>query len=92
MTDTPLSLAEAEALAARARLAATVEILQARLDPKTVAKKATHDIAVASEKAARIGADAVMENPGKSAGVAAVIGLFLMRKPLMSLMHRRRDR
>ena len=92
MTNTPLSLAEAEAIAARARLAATLETLQARLDPKTVAKKATQDVVVAGEKAARIGADAVMQNPGKSAGVAAVVGLFLIRKPLLSLLRRRRER
>lgn len=92
MTDSPLYRAEAEALAARARLAATLETLQARLDPKTVAKKATQDVVDAGEKAARVGAEAVMQNPGKTAGVAAAIGLFLIRKPLLSLLRRRRDR
>ncbi|KQM65078.1 hypothetical protein ASE75_08520 [Sphingomonas sp. Leaf17] len=92
MTDTPLALAEAEALAARARLAATLETLQSRLDPKAMAKKATQDVVDASEKAARVGAEAVKDNPGKAAGVAAAIGLFLVRKPLLSMLRRRRDR
>lgn len=90
MTNSRIALAEAEALAARARLSSTLETLQVRLDPKAVARKATQDVVDSGEKAARAGAKVVKDNPGATAGVAAALGLFLVRKPLMALWRNRR--
>ncbi|WP_298092858.1 DUF3618 domain-containing protein [uncultured Sphingomonas sp.] len=88
MSDEPvrhLADAEAQAAAARERLSHTVGQLQARLDPKLLAREARE----AGLQAARSGVDNARRNPGVVAGATGLLGLFLVRKPLCRLLRRR---
>jgi len=92
MTDsvTRLALAEAEAIVARERLSTTLTTIQARLDPKTLARTAARDVADRSGAVAMAGVDTAIRNPGAVAGVTAVAGLFLARHRIAALFGRNR--
>lgn len=81
--------AEAETKIARDRLSATLADLQERLDPRILARTAARDAQEAGERAARVGADTVRRNPGATAGLAALAGLFLARHRIAALFRRK---
>lgn len=88
MSDDEPSLAVAQARSdrARQRLAATLVELQARLNPKALAREAAHELREAGQELAREGLDTVKRHPLTIAGVATAVGLFLARRPLRSLV------
>lgn len=88
MSDEPvrhLADAEAQAAAARERLSNTVGQLQARLDPKLLAREAKE----AGLQAVHTGVDNARRNPGVVAGATGLLGLFLICKPLCRMIRRR---
>lgn len=85
---TALETAELRAAAARTRLHGTVEALQAKVAPAALARSA----AEGGTRALAAGADAARANPGKLAGVAAIIGLVFARKRIAALVRKSRPR
>jgi cytosine/adenosine deaminase-related metal-dependent hydrolase len=82
--------AQADVALARQRLHDTLAIVQARLEPRNLAREA----AEAATETARHGAEAARANPRVTAGVAAgALGLALVawRRPLARLFRRGRD-
>lgn len=77
-----LALAKVRAEAARARLAATLVDLQARLNPKALAREAVGELKEAAQEIARDGLDSLKRHPVTLAGAAAAIGLFMARRPI----------
>lgn len=77
-----LPLAKVRAEAARARLAATLVDLQARLNPKALAREAVGELKEAAQEIARDGLDSLKRHPVTLAGAAAAIGLFMARRPI----------
>ena len=92
MSDPVIRLAEAEAAAvmARERLHITMTALQARLEPKRLARDTVADLREAGDVAASRAADAAGRNPGPLAGLVAVAGLFLARHRIVALVRGRR--
>lgn len=72
-----LLAAQAEALAARQRVSATVGDLQRRLDPQAVVQNAK-----------QAGIDTVTRHPGAVAGAVATVGLFLARGRIARLFRK----
>jgi hypothetical protein len=87
--DTPeIIAAKVEADRSRARVMATAQELQERLNPKVLAKGAWQG---AKEKGADLAentVDAVKARPLAATGVVAAITMFLAREPLMDLAGR----
>lgn len=81
--------AEAEAAAARERLADTFGKLQVRLNPKVLASQAAREVADKSAAAAQASLNTAVRNPGAVAGATAVAGLFLARHRIASLFRRK---
>lgn len=95
MTDAPtpadrLAFAERDAALARERLNNTAAALQNRLDPRPIARGAMRDIGDRGDAARRASVDAARRNPGALAGIAAGLGLFVIGRPLLRLIRRRR--
>lgn len=90
MTDPTHDLAAAElrAAAARDRLSGTVAQLQARLDPKLLAREAKE----AGTAAALDAVDRARRNPGVVAGAVGATTLLLARHRLAKLFFRRKPR
>lgn len=88
MTDDELSLVAAEARSERARrrLAGTLVEIQARLNPKALAREAAQELREAGQELAREGFETVKRHPLTIAGIATAVGLFLARRPLRSLV------
>lgn len=87
-TTTPLQMAEARSTAARARLSATLSLLQARLNPRALAHEATTNMVEKGKAVAAEGLETAKQNPVAIAGGAAAIGLVLARRPLTRLLQR----
>ena len=87
MTDTQTNVvkATAEAQAAREKLQRDVHALQERLDPKTITRQAKGRLTDTGVSAA----NSVKRNPKPVAGVAVLLAVFLVRKPLGRLFRRR---
>jgi Protein of unknown function (DUF3618) len=81
-----VTAAHARVAAARARLSGTVETLQTRLDPRTIARDTVESIADSGERAIRNGVDTARRNPGLIAGAAALVGLWLARDKVKALV------
>lgn len=81
--------AEAQAVAAREQLTATLNQLQERLNPKLLAERAAREAADAGSKAARVGVETARRNPGAVAGLSAAAGLFLARHRIADLFSRK---
>jgi len=81
-----LDTAKAQAEAARQRLTATMVALQARLNPKALAREALNELKETGEDLARSGAAAARRNAGPIAGIAATLGLVLARHQLSDLI------
>ena len=87
MTDA-VSIAEAQAAAARDRFGATLSTLQARLAPKALAQEAASGLLEKGQAVAQDGAELVRRNPLTVAGAVAALGLFFARKPIAKLLTR----
>ena len=83
-TDLPAARRRAEA--ARARLAGTLVDLQARLNPKALAREAMGELKEAAQEIGREGLESLKRHPLTLAGGAAAVGLFLARGPLKHLI------
>lgn len=90
MTDPVARLAQAEvaAAAARARLNASLAILQQRLEPKRLVRDARRELVEARGVATRRTVAAVRANPTTLAGAVAVAGLFVARHRIVALFRR----
>ena len=85
---TEIAAAQAQADEARRQLAATMVALQARLNPRALAREAAHELRETGEELARSGAAAVRRNAAPLAGLAAAIGLVLARKQVGDIVSR----
>lgn len=84
-----LPAAQAEARAARSRLMATVEALQARAAPSRLLDDAIGTVRTRSTELAHSAGDAVRKRPVMVATIAAGIGLLLAARPLARWIRRR---
>jgi len=80
--DDDLTVAKSRADAARAKLAGTLVEIQARLNPKALAREAAHELKEAAQEIARGGLDSLKRHPITLAGATAAVGLFFARGPL----------
>ncbi len=87
MTDPQADVAKAtaDAQAARDKLNRDVAALQERLDPKVITRRAQTRLTDTSASVA----DTAKRNPKPVAGAAALVALFVVRKPLARLFRRR---
>lgn len=76
---TNVELAEARAKAARERLTKTINQLQYRLKPSTLAQGAIDNATESAKSIALKGAAEVRARPVAAAAVAGAVGLFLSR-------------
>lgn len=95
MTTTPdpaaeIKAAEQREALARQQLTGTLQELQARLNPKALAREGARKVADAGQTAANKGADAARRNPAPVAGAAAVGVLFLSRRRIAALFRRKK--
>ncbi len=81
-----LALAAQRSEQARRRLAGTLVEIQARLNPKALAREAAQELREAGQELAREGMETVRRHPLTFAGVATAVGLFLARRPLRTLI------
>lgn len=84
--DVAISTARARALAARARLDASVAHAKARLSPRTLAAEAVDNAADKAVGAAQSGVQFARDRPAVVAATAGAIGLLLARRPLLNLL------
>lgn len=90
--DPSLALAERRSASARQRLAGTLVEIQARLNPKSLAREAARDLREAGQELAREGLESAKRHPLTVAGVLAAIGLFVARRPVRALLAKLPDR
>ncbi|MDX3885444.1 MAG: DUF3618 domain-containing protein [Sphingomonas sp.] len=80
--------ARARAAAARARLGGTLGEIQARLNPKALAREAWDELREHGEELAAEALAAAKEKPARTAAIAGGVALFLARKPIVrGIMH-----
>lgn len=84
-----LTRAEADAAAARQRLAETMARLQDRLEPRRLVREARLGLADARHSAVERAGVAVRRRPATLAGVVALAGLWLGRHRVVALFRRR---
>jgi Protein of unknown function (DUF3618) len=87
-----LALAEARAAAARERLNRTIGALQAKLDPRLLAREAMDGLTDSGTKALRTSVDTAKTHPEVVAGVGALAIAWLGRHRIASLFRRRNRR
>jgi len=86
VTDTPEILAaRADAEQAQARVVATLQELQQRIAPRTLARDAWDGAKNKGADLAEDAVDAVRRRPVAAGGIVAALALFLAREPLMDL-------
>ncbi|MES2055754.1 MAG: DUF3618 domain-containing protein [Pseudomonadota bacterium] len=86
-TDEPdLAFARMRSAEARQRLAGTLVELQARLNPKALAREAIQELKEAGQEVVREGLETAKRHPLTLAGAATAVGIFLARKPLSKLI------
>jgi hypothetical protein len=81
-----LAFAKMRSAEARERLAGTLVELQARLNPKALARDALQELKETGQEMAREGLEAAKRHPLSLAGAATAVGIFLARKPLSKLI------
>lgn len=86
-----LVLARSRAEAARARLTGTLVDIQARLNPKALAREAMGELKEAAQDLARGGVAELKRHPVTLASGAAAIALLLARGPIRRLIEASRD-
>jgi hypothetical protein len=84
--DPSLAVAAQRSAQARQRLAGTLVEIQARLNPKALAREAAQDLREAGHELAREGIESVKRHPLTVAGALAAIGLFVARRPVRALL------
>ncbi|MES1974863.1 MAG: DUF3618 domain-containing protein [Pseudomonadota bacterium] len=84
--DDDLAVARRRAAVARSRLAGTLVDIQARLNPKALAREAVDELKGAAQGLAREGLEGLKRHPLKLAGASAAVGLFLARGPIKHLL------
>ena len=85
--------AERTAAAARERVSGTLAALQVKLNPRRMARQAVRDATDRGSSAAMSSLETARRNPGATAGIVAMAGLFLARRRITSLFRRKpRDR
>jgi ElaB/YqjD/DUF883 family membrane-anchored ribosome-binding protein len=84
--DASLAVAAQRSAQARQRLAGTLVEIQARLNPKALAREAAQDLREAGEELAREGLESIKRHPLPVVGVLAAIGLFFARRPVRALL------
>lgn len=82
MSEAQIVAARARAEAARDRLGNALGVLKQRLLPATIARNLAHDLADKGQDVAKAGSEAIRARPGVAAGAAALVALFLARKPI----------
>lgn len=82
--------ADREATLARERLSHTVSTLQARLSPRKLARDAAREAGAKGDVAKEAVVGAARGNPGAIAGALAGIVIFLLGRPLVRRLRRRR--
>jgi ElaB/YqjD/DUF883 family membrane-anchored ribosome-binding protein len=87
----PVAEAQRDADAARARLSATLEQIQAQLAPSRIMEETMDTVRTGSAELARNAAEVARERPGVVAGAAAAGALLLLRKPLARLFRRKKE-
>lgn len=94
MSDPAQRLADAErdVAEARERLAATVSTLQAKLDPRTLARSTVDDLTDRGSAIAKTTVDSARRNPAIAATAAMLAGLLLIRRPLTRAIRARRTK
>ena len=80
--DNELDLARSRAEAARTRLTGTLVDIQARLNPKALAREAAQELKEAAQEIARAGLDSIRRHPVTLVGATAALGIFFARGPL----------
>lgn len=88
MSSPTLIAAIAQRDAARLRFQSTLDTLQHRLSPATLKREAVDSVRETAVTAARTGADAVRNHPGKIAAGIGLVGLLLARKPITRAIRR----
>ena len=88
-TDDDLAKAEAQAAAAKQRLATTAVALKSRLKPGALAGDAVGKLKAIGGDAARAGADTIRRNPVPVVGVVTAIAAFLVRKPIIRFFRKK---
>ncbi len=84
--DSPEILAaRADAEQAKSQLMATIEELQQRIAPRTLAREAWDGAKSKGADMAEDAVDAVRARPVAAGGIVAALALFLAREPLMDL-------
>ena len=86
-----LVLARSRAEAARARLTGTLVEIQARLNPKALAREAMGELKEAAQDLARGGVAELKRHPVTLASGAAAIAVLLARGPIRRLIEGSRD-
>ena len=86
-----LAVAELRSELARQALAGTLVEIQARLNPRSLAREAVQELREAGEELARDGLEAAKRHPLTVVGVATAIILFLARQPVRALISRLPD-
>ena len=84
-----LADAELEVAVARQRLSATAARLQAKLNPRDLARQAAREMSDKGGAAAQASLNTAIRNPGAVAGATAIAGLFLARHRIASLFRRK---
>ena len=92
MTDPAADIRAAERREAQAKeqLSSTLHRLQAKLNPKTLARDVANKAADAGQSAARTGMETAKANPAPVVGAVAVTGLFLARRRIVALFRRKK--
>lgn len=85
-----IAAAERREAEARERLTETLHELQAKLNPKALAREGARKVADAGQSAASRGADVARRNPAPVAGAAALGVLFLARRRIAGLFRRKK--
>ncbi|MGK6321488.1 DUF3618 domain-containing protein [Sphingomonas sp. DT-51] len=86
MSGADLSVAEARAAEARARLNGTVEALQAELEPRRLVSVAKAEVLGGGNRAARKSLEAARRNPATALGAGALLLAFLARKRIARVL------
>lgn len=81
---TEIEAAEARVATAKARLQQTVDALQERLQPRSIARSA----AEGGREALAAGAESARANPGKVAGAVALVTAVLARHRIAALLRK----
>lgn len=87
-----VALAEERAAAARQRLSASVASLQARLDPRAVARDAVENLQESGERALRTGVQTARAHPDRVVWAVALAIAWLTRRQIAAALRRKPSR